>query len=121
MESELSTGFYFSTDSWLVASLVLMVITTIPVKIVAELFGAHNKQLKHCALAVILGTTATVLLMIFVGGFLGLVLAFGAISAVYWKVLDISLPGSFLFTIVVMITQAAVIQGLLKIGILLSN
>ena len=112
---------HFSTNSWLIATLVIMAITTIPVKIGAEMFGALNNKLSHCAIAVALGTLAAVLLFEFVGGFLALVLSFVAISIIYWQVLQISFAWSFLFTIVVILIQFAAIQALGKLGMLISG
>lgn len=111
----------FSTSSWLVATLVIMATTTIPVKIGADLFGALNKDIKHCALAVVLGTIAAVLLVNIFGGFIGLILAFIAISIIYWQILHISFTWSFVFTIIVLIIQFTVVQMLLKIGVMASS
>jgi len=63
----------FSTSSWLIANLVIM--AAIPVKIGAELFGALNKDIKYCALTVVLKTTAAILLVNILGEFLGLILS----------------------------------------------
>lgn len=112
-------GVNFSTNSWWVATLVIMVLTTIPVKIGASMFGALNKDMKHCALAVVLGTASALLIVNFIGGFLALVLTFIAISLIYWKILQISFGWSFIFTLVVMLIQFAMIQGLGEIGVLL--
>ncbi|HEY5604199.1 MAG TPA: hypothetical protein VIM41_13930 [Gammaproteobacteria bacterium] len=111
----------FSTNSWLLGTLLIMAITTIPVKIGAGLFGALNKELKHCALAVVLGTISAILIVKFIGGFLALVLTFVAISLIYWQVLQISFAWSFIFTIVVILIQFAVIQGLGKFGELVAS
>ena len=111
----------FSTSSWLVATLVIMATTTIPVKIGADLFGALNKDIKHCALAVVLGTIAAVLLVYLFDGFLGLVLSFFAISIIYWQILQISFTWSFVFTILVIIIQFAIFQLLAKIGVMVSS
>ena len=111
----------FSTNSWWLGTLLIMALTTIPVKIGAEMFGALNKELKYCALAVVLGTISAILLAKFVGGFLALVLTFIAISLIYWQVLQISFAWSFIFTIVVLLIQFAVIQGLGLFGELLAS
>lgn len=113
-------SFHFSTDSWWVATLVIMTLTTIPVKIGAELFRALNKDIKHCALAVVLGTVASVLLLYFVGGFTAVVLMYIAMSLIYWQVLQLSPGWSFIFTIAVILIQFAMVQALGKLGILLS-
>jgi len=106
----------FSTNSWWLGTLLIMALTTIPVKIGAEMFGALNKELKYCALAVVLGTISAILLAKLVGGFLAFVLTFIAISLIYWQVLQISFAWSFIFTIVVVLIQLAVIQGLGQFG-----
>jgi hypothetical protein len=98
-----------------------MTLTTIPVKIGADIFGALNNKLKHCAIAVALGTAVAILLLNFVGGFLAIVLSFVAISIIYWQVLQISFIWSPIFTIFVLLLQFAMIQGLGKLGILLSS
>ena len=111
----------FSTDSWWLGTLLIMALTTIPVKIGAEMFGALNKELKYCALAVVLGTISAILLAMFVGGFSAFVLTFIAISLIYWQVLQISFAWSFIFTIVVVLIQLAVIQGLGQFGELIAS
>ena len=111
----------FSTNSWWLGTLLIMAITTVPVKIGAELFGALNKDLKYCALAVVLGTISAILLAKYVGGFLALVLSFIAISLIYWQVLQISFAWSFIFTIVVVFIQFAVIQGIGQLGEFLAS
>jgi len=111
----------FSTNSWWLGTLLIMALTTIPVKIGAEMFGALNKELKYCALAVVLGTISAILLAEFVGGFLAFVLTFIAISLIYWQVLQISFAWSFVFTIVVVLIQLAVIQGLGQFGELIAS
>ena len=107
----------FLTTSWLVATLVLMAITTIPVKIGAELFDAPNKDIKYCALAVVLGTISAVILFKLLGGFLGLVASFIAISVIYYLILQISFAWSFTFTLMVIILQSASVKLLKDIGI----
>jgi hypothetical protein len=89
-----------------------MVMTTIPVKIGADMFGALNRKFIHCAIAVALGTLSAVMLFMFIGGFLALVLSFIAVSIVYWRVLGISFASSFLFTLFVLLIQFAIIQGI---------
>ena len=111
----------FSTNSWWLGTLLIMALTTIPVKIGAELFGASNKDIKYCALAVVLGTISAILIVKFIGGFLALVFIFIAISLIYWQVLKISFVWSFVFTIVVILIQFAVIQGLGQFGELVAS
>ena len=110
----------FSTDSWWIITLILMLFTTIPVKIGATLFNAPNKKLIHCALAVALGTISAVLCMQFIGGFTGLFATFIAISIIYWYILQISFASSFAFTIVVLIIQFALIHGLGQFGLMMA-
>ncbi len=111
---------YFSTDSWWLTSLILMLFTTIPVKIAASVFNAPNKKLIHCAVAVALGTVSAVLSLQFIGGFTGLFTSFIAISIIYWYILRISFAWSFVFTIFVLIIQMALIQGLGQLGLMMA-
>jgi len=108
----------FSTSSWWIATLVIMVSTTIPVKLGANIFGALNKEMKHCAIAVVLGTIAAILLFKLLGGFLGLVSSYIAVSVIYWYILQISFAWSFVFTLVVLLLQFAILQVLGKLGML---
>ena len=114
-------SFNFSTDSWLLASLVITAITTLPVKLGADLFGALNKEYKYCVLTVVLGTIAAMLCFEFIGGFFGFVASFISISLIYWQILQISFSWSFIFTIIVMIIQFTIIEVLIKIGIFTSS
>jgi hypothetical protein len=98
-----------------------MVFTTIPVKIGAELFRALNKSMWHCALAVVLGTIAAVLLLNFVGGFLAFISVYIAMSLIYWQILRLSLAWSFVFTLAVILIQFAMVQALGKLGMLVSG
>ena len=111
---------YFSTDSWWITSLILMLFTTIPVKIAASVFNAPNKKLIYCALAVALGTLSAVLSLHFIGGFTGLIVTFIAISVIYWYILRISFAWSFAFTIFVLVIQFALIQGLGQLGLMMT-
>lgn len=113
-------SYYFSTDSWWVITLVLMLFTTIPVKIGAELFRARNKDMAHCALAVVLGTIVAVLLVRYVGGLSSFTLMYIAMSIIYWLILRLSLVWSFVFTLSVILIQFAMVQALAKLGMLVS-
>lgn len=110
---------HFSSDSWLITTLVIMAVTTVPVKIGAQMFGARNNKFSHCGIAVALGTLAAVVLFHYVGGFTALALSFIAISVIYWQVLQISFAWSFLFTIVVIIIQFITLQVLSRLSLLL--
>ena len=109
----------FSTDSWWLISLILMIFTTIPVKIAATVFNAPKKTLIHCALAVALGTVSTVLCLHFIGGFTALFVSFVAISTIYWYILQISFAWSFVFTIFVIVIQFALMHGLAQLGLMM--
>ena len=111
----------FSTDSWWLISLILMIFTTIPVKIAATVFNAPNKKLIHCALAVALGTFSTVLCLQFIGGFTGIFASFIAISTIYWYILQISFAWSFVFTIFVIVIQFALMHGLAQLGLMMAT
>ena len=111
----------FSTESMLVMTIVLMVITTIPVKIGASIVGASNTSMKASALAVFLGILATALCFTTLSGFTSLLVAYVAISIVYWLVLKPSFIASFGLTLLVFLIQLAAIQGLVNFGILVST
>lgn len=70
--------------------LLMMALTVMPIKIAADLFGAENNQIKHCAIALTLEVLAAILLIVSVGGFSAVMLIFVAASAIYWIVLKIS-------------------------------
>ena len=110
----------FSTDSWWLISLILMIFTTIPVKIAATVFNAPNKSLIHCAIAVALGTISAMLCLHFIGGFTGIFASFVAISGIYWYILQISFMWSFVFTIFVLIIQFALMHGLAQLGLMMA-
>jgi len=106
----------FSTDSYLLFFAAIFAITILPVKIGATVFGAENNEFKNCVIAVFLGTTLALLCGKLIGGFIGLVVAFIAVSTVYSKILGLSFSWSFLFTIGVIFIQIGIMQALTKFG-----
>lgn len=99
--------------------MLMMALTVMPIKIAADLFGAENNQIKHCAIAVALEVAAAILLIAVVGGFSAVMLIFVAASAIYWIVLKISFSCSFVFTIFVCIIQLGMLQLLAKLPALI--
>ena len=99
-------------------TIILMVITTIPVKIGASIVGASYQSMKASALAVFLGIVATALCFTVLSGLTSLLAAYVAISVVYWLVLKPSFIASFGLTFLVFLIQLAVIQGLVNFGML---
>jgi len=115
---ETGINLNFSTESMLVMTIILMVITTIPVKIGASIVGASYQSMKASALAVFLGIVATALCFTVLSGLTSLLAAYVAISVVYWLVLKPSFIASFGLTFLVFLIQLAVIQGLVNFGML---
>ena len=107
----------FSTDSLLIAAAVLILVTIIPVKISAGFFGASNNSIGACVIAVVLGTVSAVAALNMFNGFSALILAFVAVSIVYWLILKTSFFASFGLTILVVLTQFGVIQALGNLGV----
>lgn len=118
---ETGINISFSTESMLVMTIILMVITTIPVKIGASIIGASYTSMKASALAVFLGIVATALCFTALSGLTSLLATYVAISVVYWLVLKPSFIASFGLTFLVFLIQLAVIQGLVNFDILAST
>lgn len=107
----------FQTVSMVLFFLVLFSLTILPVKIGATIFGATNNELKLCAISVFIGTFLSMVCLMLIGGFLGLMASYIAVSIVYSRVLGISIMWSFLFTFGVFFIQVGVVQALTKFGI----
>ncbi|MCE0558703.1 hypothetical protein [Motilimonas sp. E26] len=101
--------------------LILMLVTVVPVKIGAELFGAENKGFKFCILAVIVGTILSFASVSLIGGFLGLVIAYILVSLVYSKIFLFSFGGGLAFTLGVFVIQIGVAQALTDFGLLMMS
>ena len=97
--------------------LILMLLTVIPVKIGAELFGAENKGLQYCFLVVVIGTILSLTSFALIGGLIGLIVAYVVVSFVYSKVFQLSFYGGLAFTLAVFIIQIGVTQGLTDLGV----
>jgi len=107
-------SYNFSSDSTLLAGLVLMVITILPVKLGAVLFHAGNSNLINCIISVVAGTIGTFICFSILDGFLALLSAYIVVSLIYWKVLQLSFSWSFIFTFGVLGIQVAIFQALIK-------
>jgi hypothetical protein len=114
MENDISVNF--STDSWLIITIVLMLITTIPVKLGASILGASYTSMKSSALAVFFGIIAAVACFNLLDGFTSFIVAYAAISIIYWLILKPSFIASFGLTFLVFIIQIGTIQGLVQFG-----
>ncbi|OBT10420.1 hypothetical protein A9267_05960 [Shewanella sp. UCD-FRSSP16_17] len=101
--------------------LILMLFTVIPVKIGAELFGASNKELKYCVLAVFIGTVLSTICALVIGDLLGLFIAYCVVSMVYSRVFLFSFGTAFVFTFVVFMIQVGLVQMMADIGIFTLN
>jgi uncharacterized membrane protein YdjX (TVP38/TMEM64 family) len=104
-ESLASTAYFF---------LVLLLLTVLPVKIGATIFGATNNEFKYCAISVFLGTLFSIMCLTLIGGEGGLLAGYIAVSIVYSRVLGLSLMWSFLFTFGIFLIQMAMVQALSK-------
>jgi len=101
----------------MIGALILMLITVVPVKIGAEIFGAENKGFKFCILAVIVGTVLSFASVSMVGGLAGLIIAYILVSVVYSKIFLFSFGGGLAFTLGVFLIQIGVTQGLTELGL----
>jgi len=108
---------FIPTESWLLASVVIILITTFPVKIGATLIGATNTSITSCGISVLLGIASTMVIANNFEGFIALLLVFTSMSIIYWLMLKPSFLASFFLTILVILIQMAVIQGIAKLGI----
>ena len=102
----------------MIGFLILIFFTIIPVKIGAEIFGAGNKEVKSCILAIVIGTALSFLSTTLIGGFLGFLASYVLVSVVYSKVLLFSFAGGLAFTLGVLLIQISITQALIDFGIL---
>jgi len=108
---------FIPTESWLLASVVIILITTFPVKIGATLIGASNTSMASCGISVLLGVASTFVIFNYFEGFAALILVFFSMSIIYWLILKPSFVASFFLPILVILIQLAVMQGMAKLGI----
>ena len=105
-----------STNSLLITFGVLFLVTVIPVKLGASFFGAANQSIGYAAIASAIGLISGVLIIKLVSGFPSVIAAYVLMSLIYLFVLKPSLAGAFGLTFVVLILQAAIVQGLFSIA-----
>lgn len=101
----------------MLAWLILILITIVPVKIGAELFEAENKTIIHCGLAVSIGTILAFTIVIAIKGLFGLIVTYIAISVVYSKIFQLSFGKGLTFTLAVFVIQLGIVQGLTDFGL----
>ena len=101
----------------MIGALILMLITVVPVKIGAEVFGAENKGFKFCILAVIVGTVLSFASVSMIGGLAALIIAYILVSVVYSKIFLFSFGGGLAFTLGVFLIQIGITQGLTELGL----
>lgn len=99
--------------------LVLFALTIFPVKMGADLFGAPNNAIKHCAITVLLQMAAVVFVLVIAKGFFAAVFMFVAVSMIYWQVLKVSFISSFAFTVFIFLIQIAMFVFIAKLPLLL--
>jgi hypothetical protein len=104
-----------STNSILVTLVAVYLLTVLPVKLGADFVGAVNNSIGNAAVASAIGLIAGIIIFKLLGGLPSIITAYIIISIVYWFVLKPSLSGAFGLTFVVIILQAAIIQGLSSI------
>lgn len=97
--------------------IILILITVVPVKIGAEVFGAENKGFKFCILAVIVWTILSFASINLIGGLIGVITAYILVSLVYSKIFLFSFGGALAFTLGVFLIQVGVTQGLTELGL----
>ena len=110
----------FATDSLIVMGIVLLLTTTVPIKIGAGFVGATKTSFNASGSAALLGLLTAYLSFSLVGGFLGLIVAYVSMSLAYWFVLKPTFIGSFGLTILVLIIQVAIIQAMVNYGVISS-
>jgi hypothetical protein len=104
-----------STNSLLVTLGVLFLLTVLPVKLGANFVGAVNNSFGNAAVASAIGLITGIIIFKLLSGLPSVIAAYIVISIVYWLVLKPSLAGAFGLTFVVIILQAAIVQGLSSI------
>ena len=67
----------------MIGFLILVLFTIVAVKIGVEIFGAGNKEVKSCILAVVIGTVLSFWSTTLIGGLLGFLVAYVLVSVVY--------------------------------------
>ncbi|MBI3563055.1 MAG: hypothetical protein HY080_15200 [Gammaproteobacteria bacterium] len=110
-------NFNFESSSFWVVALVLMAITTIPVKLAANFVGAERTSIPMCALSVVVGSILAFGAYKLVGGqFTGFISACLAMVITYKFVLHASFAASFLLALVAFGLQVAILLSLPGMG-----
>lgn len=99
--------------------LILFALTILPIKMGADLLGAPNNAIKHCAITVLLQMAAVIFILIIAKGFSAAALIFVAVSMIYWQVLKVSFISSFAFTVFIFLIQIAMFSFIAKLPALL--
>ena len=95
---------------------ILALVTVVPVKIGAELFGAANKSLMFCIIATIAGTVLSLASINYIGGLSGIFIAFISMTLTYSKIFKLPFFTSLKLTFVIIIVQVGCIQALVNLG-----
>ena len=102
----------------LIALLVLIAITVLPVMLAARWARARHRGFVHAFAAVVLATIAAHLVMALIGDpLLGLLAAFAVACAVYALVLGTSFVAAVGIAVVALVLQVAIVAGLLWLGL----
>jgi hypothetical protein len=102
-----------------ISMLILFALTILPIKMGADLLGAPNNAIKHCAITLLLQMAAVIFILIIAKGFSAAALMFVAVSMIYWQVLKVSFISSFAFTIFIFLIQIAMLAFIAKLPTLL--
>lgn len=109
----------FDLLSMPISMLILFALTIFPIKMGADLFGAPNNAIKHCAITLLLQMAAVIFILIIAKGFSAAALMFVAVSMIYWQVLKVSFISSFAFTVFIFLIQIAMLAFIAKLPALL--
>lgn len=99
--------------------LILFALTILPIKMGADLLGAPNNAIKHCAITVLLQMAAVIFILIIAKGFSAVALIFVTVSMISWQVLKVSFISSFAFTVFIFLIQIAMLSFIAKLPALL--
>ncbi len=102
-----------------ISMLILFALTILPIKMGADLFGAPNNAIKHCAITLLLQMAAVIFILIIAKGFSAVALIFVTVSMIYWQVLKVSFISSFAFTVFIFLIQIAMFSFIAKLPTLL--
>ncbi len=112
-------GVELSLTSFIIALVVLIPVSVVPVRIGASLLKVENKSYKNCCIAVVAGTLLASASMVIIGGVWGVLLAYAFVAFVYSKIFSFSVGLGFTFALSVFAIQFGLLQGLDKLGLLI--